>query len=201
MGLLSTSTHFVRYAVEGELPADFWNFAAEHIAHAAFRDIDDNYEERSVGWVSVDNMFDSAFAGAPFAIADYLVLALRIDERKVAPSVLKKFCLKEEEKIKKEHEIPRLSRRQRVEIKENVRLALLKKSLPTAAVYDLCWNLAQGSLFFFSTNTKVHEVLESLFKETFGLHLVMQIPFLAATHLLNEMEQQQLADLRPDIFI
>jgi len=44
-------------------------------------------------------------------------------------------------------------------------------------------------------------VLESLFKETFGLHLVMQIPFLAATHLLNEMEQQQLADLRPDIFI
>jgi hypothetical protein len=88
-----------------------------------------------------------------------------------------------------------------VEIKENVRLALLKKSLPTAAVYDLCWNLAQNSLFFFSTNTKVHEVVESLFKDTFGLQLVMQIPFLTAPHLLDEMEQQQLADLRPDIFI
>ncbi len=201
MGLLATSTHFVRYAVEGEMPPDFWNFAAERIAAAAFRDIDDNYEERSVGWVAVDNMFDSAFAGASFAIADYLTLSLRIDERKVAPSVLKKFCLKEEAKIKQEREIPRLSRRQRVEIKENVRLALLKKSLPTAAVFDLCWNLAQGSLFFFSTNTKVHEVLEGLFKETFGLQLVMQIPFLTAAHLLNEMEQQHLADLRPDIFI
>jgi len=139
MGLLSTSTHFVRYAVEGELPADFWNFAAEHIAHAAFRDIDDNYEERSVGWVSVDNMFDSAFAGASFAIADYLVLALRIDERKVAPSVLKKFCLKEEEKIKKEHEIPRLSRRQRVEIKENVR------PRPRSMIYAGIWPRARCS--------------------------------------------------------
>jgi DNA recombination-dependent growth factor C len=201
MGLLSSSTQFVRYAVEGDLPADFWNFAAERIAAASFRDIDDTYDERSVGWVSVDNMFDNRFEGASFAVADYLVLSLRIDERKVGPAVLKKFCMKEEEKIKRERQIPRLNRRQRVELKENVRIALMKKAVPVASVYDLCWNLSQGSLLFFSTNMKAHEIIEDLFKETFGLRLVLQIPYLSAAHLLNQNEQKQLAGLEPDVFI
>ena len=92
MGLLSSSANFVRYSVHGELPANFWDFAAERIAAFSFRDIDDNFEERSIGWVAVNNMFDSEFAYASYAAGDYIVLSLRIDERKVSPAVLKKFA-------------------------------------------------------------------------------------------------------------
>src|SRR5574340_676784 len=45
-------------------------------------------------------------------------------------------------------QIPRLSRAQRMEIKENVTLSLMKKALPMPAVYDMCWNLAENTVLF-----------------------------------------------------
>jgi len=201
MALLSNSSSFVRYSVSGEMPENFWDFAAERIRAFAFRDIDDNFEEKSIGWVSVRNMFDSAFAYASYMAGDYIVLALRIDERKIASAVLKKFCMKEEERVKKEKELPRLSRGHRQEIKESVKLMLLKKALPTPSVYDLCWNLSDSTLYFFSTNKKAQEILENFFKETFNLTLTLQIPFLTAEHLVAEENQGALHELNADILI
>jgi len=201
MGLLSRSGSFVRYAVEGEVPANFWDFAAERIAKHAFRDIDESFEERSVGWVSVANMFDSAFAYASYAVGDHLVLAMRVDERKVSAKVLAKFCLKEEERVKKMKQVPRLSRAQRLEIKENVTLALMKKALPVPAVYDLCWNLAENTVLFFSTNQKAQETFEEFFREVFGLGLMLQVPYLVAEHLLPPEQRPALAGLEPAIFV
>ncbi|MGV1100193.1 recombination-associated protein RdgC [Thiovibrio sp. JS02] len=201
MGLLARSASYVRYAVEGELPANFWEFAAERIARHSFRDIDESYEERSVGWVSVLNMFDSDFAYASYAAGDHLVLSLRIDERRVAPKVLNKFCLKEEERLKKARQVPKLSRAQRVEIKENVKLMLMKKAAPVPAVYDLCWNLAESTLLFFSTSQKAQELVEEFFKETFDLGLMLQVPYLTAEHLLDADGRQALANITPTVFI
>lgn len=183
------------------MPENFWSFAADQIARYSFRDIDDSFEERSVGWVSVLNMFDSEFAYASYAAGDHVVLSLRIDERKVSPKILKKFCLKEEERLKKKLEVPRLSRNKLVELKESVKLMLLKKSIPAPAVYDLCWNLGEGTVLFFSTNKKAQEVLEEFFKQTFGLSLILQIPYLTATHLLDQEGQEALSAIGPDIFI
>ncbi len=201
MGLLANSASFVRYSVEGDLPNHFWEFAAKQIAARSFRDIDDSYEEISIGWVSVLNMFDSEFSYASYAAGDYIALTLRIDERKVSPKALKKFCLKEEERLKKERQIPKLDRSQKLEIKENIHLKLLKKAVPIPATHDLCWNLGDGTLLFFSTNQKAQEILEDFFKETFGLTLVRQIPYLIAEHLLAGEAQQALADIRPALFV
>ena len=201
MGLLSNSAPFVRFSVEGDMPPNFWDFAAERIARHAFRDIDDNYEEYSIGWVSVMNMFDSEFAYASYAAGDNIVLSMRIDERKVAPAVLKKFCTKEEERIKKERQIPKLSRGQKIEIKENMTLMLIKRAVPVPAIYDLCWNLADNTVLFFSTSTKAQAALEDLFKETFDLHLVLQVPFLAAGNLIEPEMEDRLADLGPSVLV
>ena len=201
MALLSNASSFVRYSVSGEMPENFWEYAAERIRSFAFRDIDDSFEEKSIGWVSVHNMFDSSFTYASYAAGDYIVLALRIDERKVSAAVLKKFCLKEEERIKKEKELPRLSRGHRQEIKESVKLMLLKKALPTPSVYDLFWNLSDSTLYFFSTNKKAQEILETFFKETFNLTLTLQIPYLNAEHLVDEEGRSALKELGADIFI
>ncbi len=201
MGLLSNSASFVRYTVEGELPENFWDFAARQIAEDSFRDIDDTFDEQSIGWVSVQNMFDNKFEYASYAVGDNLVLSLRVDERKVSTSILKKFCLKEEERIKKERLIPKLSRTQRLEIKENVKMQLLKRAVPGTAVYDLCWNLADGVLYFFSTNVKAQSILEDFFKDTFGLQIMLQIPYLTAMHLLDADEQEALANIKPEILV
>lgn len=183
------------------MPENFWDFAAQRIAANAFKDIDDNFEEYSIGWVSVMNMFDAEFAFSSYAVSDYIVLSMRIDERKVPAAVLKKFCMKEEERVKRERQVPKLSRGHRLEIKENVKLMLIKKAPAIPVVYDLCWNLASNTVLFFSTSAGAHAALEDLFKETFGLHLVLQVPYLAASHLLAPEQEAALAAMDASILL
>ena len=201
MGLLSRTASFVRYSVEGQLPENFWDFAAERIAQFSFQDIDDTFDEFSIGWVAVDNMFDSSFANASYAVGDQIVLAMRIDERKVSATLLKKFTLKEEERIKKEHRAPRLSRGHREQIKEDVRLQLVKKALPVPSVYELSWNLAENTILFFSTSAKAQSILEDFFKDCFGLSIILQVPYLAAANLLDQHEMERLKEIQPEIFV
>lgn len=201
MGLLSSSATFVRYRVVGDIAPDFWDTAAEQISRFVFKDIDDTYDEFSVGWVSVLNMFDTEFTSASIAAGDHICLTMRIDERKVSPKVLKKFCLKEEERIKKERQIPKVSRGQRLEIKENMEMLLMKRAAPVPATYDLVWNLAENTVLFFSTNQKAQSQLEDFFKETFGLLLSLEIPYTTAERLLSTSEGHALANISPAVLV
>jgi hypothetical protein len=56
-------------------------------------------------------------------------------------------------------------------------------------------------MLFFSTGTKAQSVLEDFFKECFGLTIILQVPYLAAAHLLNSSEQESLQNLHPEIFV
>ena len=201
MGFISGSASFVRFSVEGDLPENVWDFVAERVTAFSFQDIDDTYDEFSIGWVSVINMFDADFAYASYANGDYVTLTLRTDERKVSPAILKKFCAKEEERIKKEKQIPKIGKAMKTEIKERMRTELMRKAVPVPAVYDLCWNLAESTLLFFSTNKKAQAQLEDFFKETFGLTIMQQIPYLTAEHLIEEEESLRLASIGADIFV
>ncbi|MEN8199259.1 MAG: recombination-associated protein RdgC [Thermodesulfobacteriota bacterium] len=201
MGFVKGTASFVRFSVEGELPENIWDFIADRVASFSFRDIDESYEEDSLGWVSILNMFDTEFEYASYAAGNYVTLSMRLDERKVSPAIVKKFVQKEEERIKKEKQIPKIARSQRVEIRERVQNELMRKALPVPAVYDMCWNLEDSTLLFFSTNKKAQALLEDLFKESFGLTLVQQIPYLCAEHLLDEDEGDRLAGITADIFL
>ncbi len=202
MSFLGRSSSFVRFAVEGELPDNPLDFIADRIRSFVFEDIDDNIEEYSVGWVSVLNMFDAAFEYGSHLYGDYVVLSLRVDERKVSPSILKKFTQKEEERLKKEKQVPKLSRTLRLEIKERIKTELTRKAMPVPAVYDLVWSLGDSSLYLFSTNKKAHMLLEDFFKDCFGLVLVLQIPFTTAAELLtDEARRERLEQIGPEIFV
>ncbi|PIE58883.1 MAG: DNA recombination-dependent growth factor C [Desulfobulbus propionicus] len=201
MGLLTGSASFTRFSVQGELPEKFWDFVAERVAANSFKDIDDTMDEYSIGWVSVANMFDSEFAYGSYAAADYVVLTMRSDERKISPAVLNKFALKEEERIKREKELPRLSRAAKLTIKERIRVELVRRSPPVPVTYDLCWNLVENSLLFFSTSQKAIAILEDLFKETFGLTLVLQIPWRIGQQMVGDSQSNQYDALRPAILL
>ena len=201
MGLLSGTASFTRFTVEGELPENFWDFIAERVAAHSFQDIDDTMDEYSIGWVSVANMFDSEFAYGSYAAGDYVVLSMRADERKVAPAVLKKFTMKEEERIKREKGLPRLGRTTRLEIKERVRAELVYKAAPVPVVYDLCWNLSDNTLLFFSTSRKALTLLEELFRDTFDLSLTLQIPWNSGLHMADEEAVAGLDNLRPALLV
>ena len=201
MGLLKGTASFVRFGVEGDLPENIWDFIADKVAAFAFRDIDETYDEDSLGWVSVLNMFDTEFDYASYAAGNYVTLTMRFDERKVSSVIVKKYVQKEEERIKKEKKIPKISRSMRVEIKERIQNELMRKAQPVPAVFDLCWNLENSTLIFFSTNKKAQALLEDLFKECFGLNLMQQIPYVCGEHLLEEEDVERLARITPEYFV
>ncbi len=201
MGFINGTASFVRFSVEGDLPENIWDFIADRVVAFGFRDIDETYEESSIGWVSVLNMFDTEFDYASYAAGNYVTLSMRIDERKVSSAIVKKFVQKEEERVKKEKQIPKIPRSMRVEIKERIQNELMRKALPMPAVFDLCWNLENSTLLFFSTNKKAQALLEDLFKESFGLTLMQQIPYLCGEHLLDEDDAERLATITPESFL
>lgn len=202
MSFLGGSAGFARFLVIGELPDNPVDYIGDRIRACSFADIDDNFEEYSIGWVSVMSMFDSAFEYASHLCGDYVALSLRVDERKVSPSILKKFVQKEEERIRKEKQIPKLSRTAKSEIKDRIKAELTRKAFPIPAVYDLVWSLSESSLYFFSTNKKAHVLLEDFFKDCFGLTLQVQIPYVIAENLLTEEDQlARLQHIGPEIFV
>lgn len=201
MSFLKGSASFVRFSVEGELPENGLDFIADRVVSFSFQDIDETYDEYSIGWVSILNMFDSQFEYASYVAGDYITLTLRIDERKVSPAILKKFVAKEEERVRLEKQLPKLSRSVKVQIKERVRTELMRKAIPIPAVYELCWSLSNNTLLFFSTNKKAQAILEDFFKESFGLLIRQQIPYTTAEHLVSEEERAVLERISPDIFV
>lgn len=201
MGLLTGSASLTRFTVIGKLPESFWEFAAQRINAMSFRDIDETMDEYSIGWVSVADMFDAGFAYSSYAAGDYIVLTMRVDERKVSPAVLKKYVAKEEERIRRERQVERLNRSVRLEIRERVRAELVRKAPPIPATYDLCWNLADNILFFFSTNKKAMAQLEDLFKETFHLSIVLQIPWLMGERMVDDDLKASYEALRPAVLL
>jgi len=201
MALLKGSGSFVRFSVDGELPDNPLDYIAERIKAYSFQDIDETYDEYSIGWVSIHNMFDSDFAYASYIAGDNITLTLRVDERKVSPAILKKIVQKEEERTRLEKQLPKLSRSMKVQIKETVRTELMRKAIPIPAIYDLYWNLTDSILVFFTTNKKAHAILEDFFRETFGLLIRQQIPYTTAEHLLREDQLALLEKMNPEIFI
>jgi hypothetical protein len=201
MGLIKGSASFVRFSVEGNLPENTWDFIAERVSLFSFKDIDDGIDENSLGWVSIFNMFDSEFRYGSYASGNFVTLSLRFDERRVSPAILKKFVQKEEERIKKEKQISKISRTLQVEIKERIRSELIRKAMPLPSVFDLSWNLPDSTLLFFTTNQKAHTLLEDHFKKTFGLTLIQQVPYNTAENLLDTDEIKMLSSLSSDVFI
>ncbi len=201
MSFLKGSTSFIRFNVEGELPDNTLEYLLDRIISFGFEDIDDSFEEYSIGWVSVLDMFDAEFRNASWIAGDYITLSLRIDERKVSSAIIKKYIAKEEDRIRKEKQLPKLSRSARMRIRERVQSELVRKAMPIPAVYDLAWNLSEGTLIFFSTNKKAQALLEDYFRETFGLLIKQQIPYTTAENLLDEKLLAQLEGTTPDIFV
>ena len=170
MGLLKGKASFsVLLDKEGKDHVIGYESIRQKLEAWAFKDIDDTYDDVSIGFVPVHDMFSADFSQS--IIDPYVAIALRVDERRVPGAVLKKYVLKEEQRVREERQVPRLSRMARLEIKERVGTELRRKAKPTPKVVELVWDMARGVVFVFSMSDRVIGVVEAFFKETFGITL------------------------------
>ncbi len=155
-----------------------------------------------MGWACSRDPFQETISINDICYGDYLLVSVRIDERKVPAAALKKYCAAEEKQIMEEKNMKRIPRKMKQEIKERVRIRLLQKVLPVPKVYDLCWNVSSGLVFLFSCQEKAQALAEDLFYKTFAMRLSPIIPFTCAVQQLEGSDKQELlGQLRPEILI
>jgi DNA recombination-dependent growth factor C len=187
MGLISASGSFSRYQVKGGPAKNFLEGLDDTIGRHAFRSLtEDSTQERSTGWVNVMDMFDNRFSELEFLKEPYVTMSLRVDERKIPATALKQYALEAEERIKVTENVDFLPKRRRADIKEGVKLRLLKRAIPGSRVFDMIWNYSTGSVIFGCTNTKLCDEFQELFLKTFDLHLLAMCPYTLGSGFLEK---------------
>jgi DNA recombination-dependent growth factor C len=204
MSILAASTSLSRYRIVEDIPGELWAEINDRLRKFAFRDIDETADERSFGWVCFDNMLDEKWATAPPEKGHYLAFSLRVDTRRIPAAVLKKHL-----QLAMNHQLERLkaqgkkflTRDQKIEIKEQVKLRLRARTLPIPAYFNVIWDTDNSTVFLGNTTDKVRELFEELFTKTFGLNLEPQTPFFKALSLAGPNRLQDLEQLEPTLFI
>lgn len=184
MGLLSAAVTFTRYKLSDPLPDDFWNWAHERVQERLFQDRE-GIDEYVAGWTPFDRPFQSDISLADMSFAGFLVLGMRVDVRRVPATVLKKYCALEEERVKQEKGLKRLSKKMLTEIRDNMRLQLLSKAIPVPNLTDFLWDIESGDVFLFARQDRLRMVFEDLFKATFDMLLTPVAPYSLAVSLLK----------------
>jgi len=187
MGLISGSGSFTRYLADGALPENFMETLSEKITRYSFRNLNDkSIDERSVGWVNVMDMFDNRFAGIEFLKEPYITMSFRVDVRKIPATALKQYCLEAEETIKKDENLEYIQKGRRLDIKDAIRLRLLKRAIPVSRCHDMIWNYSTGLIIFGCTTSKVCDEFVEFFLKTFGIRLQAICPYTLASRFLEK---------------
>ena len=172
MGLYSGSVSYVRYKIKGNIHKDIKNMSLEKLKEFSFKEIDPiSLKEKSMGWVSAENMASSFFDDLHFAKEPYFVFSMRIDVRRIPSLSMKAALLREEIKYKKTTGQEVIKKKDRDMLKDEVWQQLMKRTLPAPSLYDVCWNVSTGIVLFFSNSVKANEEFVGLFCRTFDVRI------------------------------
>lgn len=203
MGILATSGSFTRYAIVEEMTGQLASELPERLARFSFRDIDQTTDERSFGWVCLEDWLDSFWRAAPPEKAHYLAFSLRLDTRRIPPAVIKKHFLlavKAEKEAMKETGKTFITKDRKQELKDQVMLKLRARFLPIPAVFDAVWNLRANRVWLATTNSKVKTMFEEYFNLSFGLNLEPLTPYFLALRTADKSRHAAIDDLEPSAF-
>lgn len=199
MSLFRGSLTYVRFFVAGDTPDDLESKGLTQIRRKMQRPLvaEDDEAERS-GWCKVASAFDLEVDHMDVFYNEFVNLGFRTDKWAI-PGALLRAKLGEAEKAyleKKGRE--RLSKKEKLELKDLVSRKLRKSLTPQVRVNDVSWDTTSGIVRFFGTSPKAHLAFAELFEKTFGVKLVREAPFTLGTRLgLTKAEEASLGDSEP----
>ncbi|MDI6797897.1 MAG: recombination-associated protein RdgC [Desulfatibacillaceae bacterium] len=203
MGLLSGSSSFARYKINGPIAEPLVETVRQALAQNTVEDIDNKPEEKTLGWASFEKPFVQDMTQADIVIGHYLVFSLRMDKKTLPARVLRQHAMQETQKRLAASGREFLSKQEKEEVKEQVTKRLFVRLPPVPYFFDVLWNMDTGIVIFFSTQKAAREAFESLFFKSFGVTLIPLYPFTWAqvSAGLDEDELLELEKLVPAPFV
>ena len=192
MGARSGSLTFTRFFCQGALPKDLRRRFLEAARLRVFQPLKPDDEAlEATGWCVMERPFDLELDSAKVFHDSYVLLGFRVDRYRIPGALLKSQITDEEQRQLTRSKKTKLSRNERLEIKERVVMRLRKKVIPTSKAIDMSWHLDSGTVLFFGHSKRALADFAALFEKTFGLALVEDSPYAAATRagLSRELER------------
>ena len=205
MGAFSGNLTYKQYYVMDELP-DGWHESYEQaIKRHVFTPLTPESElERTIGWCSPHFPLDLELDSGVYLYTEYIALAMRVDTWTVPASTLKIYTEAESRRVMLEQNRTSVSRYEKAEIKERVKMDLKRKTLPAIKTVDMVWNWQTGRVRFFSSSQRLNLEFMDLFESTFdrplipdGVYGACIVPDLG----LSEEERKRLEYLDPMPFV
>lgn len=175
------SLTLTRFFVRGAPPADLRKPFLAAIRLRAFQPLDpDGEASEASGWCVMDRPFDLEFDSDKVFEDRHLVLGFRIDRFRVPPALVRAQMADEEQRLLARSGKNRVSRNERLELRDKIVRRLRRKLAPSTRVVDVVWNLDGGTVWFFSHSKRTLQDFTALFEKTFRLELEQDSPYSAA---------------------
>jgi DNA recombination-dependent growth factor C len=123
----------------------------------------------NLGWVNLRNLCVTEFDLNSCFYGQYFVWSLRIDNKRIPGKLLKALLDLRMQEWLSETGRERVPAKVKAEMKDQLELELFPRQLPSVAVHDICWDMKDHLLRFFTNSNKANETFRVLFSQTFGL--------------------------------
>lgn len=173
MGVLKGALSVRRYRAS-EPPEDFRDRYIAALEDNAFREaLTEVHKEQRVGWVQVHNLLDTSFLDTNrWLYNQYAVFAMRIDKKVIPAKLFGAHLEKRVEAWCLANKRERCPSKVKTELKEALEIEMLQKTLPSVAVYEIAWNIAEGWVIFHNQSEVPNDTFRKLFHRTFGMALI-----------------------------
>ncbi|MBI4800337.1 MAG: hypothetical protein HY794_16725 [Desulfarculus sp.] len=184
MGLIKGTATYTRYKVQGE--CDLRAAFEAGVRAQIFRGIEHTTEEYDSGWVRPDDWLRADVDYASCVQEPYVILGLRADRRRIKGPVMKKELRLAMDNWREEHPDEPLGRVRRNDIKDRVRLELLRRLPPEPTLAEVIWNTKTGEVWVGTQAEKALGMFETKFRASFGLGVCPRLPLLLGMDLLGD---------------
>lgn len=195
MSILQGAVSLKRFLVLGPVPdAEDLQTGLEQ---DQFRPFQDGLEEERMGWSDWRNPLitppDRDWVGQE----RFAVFALRIDARRVPPTLLKAHVDLRAQQLVKEKDLAFLGKEARISLQDEVKVELLRNVLPVPRVVEVAWDLKGGVLWTTASSAKAQSALTSLFMKSFGCEIHPLAPLVLSGRLCPDLPAESLMALDP----
>ncbi len=195
MSLLQGTLSLRRFLVLGPVPSE--EDLLQGLRQDCFRPFEDGLEEERMGWCDWRNLLMVPPEAEWVMQERFAVFGLRLDIRRVPPSLLKAQTDMRLLTLQKEKDLAFVGKEARLSLQDEVKVDLLKKVLPTPKVSEVAWDLKGGILWTTASSMKTQSALIALFIKSFGLELQPLAPLLLAGRMLPHVPVESLMALDP----